>query len=426
MSTNTSLPINIILVENRREQRVHVHKILEQLPQVVLIDEEFDRETAVAQAHHLNPDIWLISLSLPDDDCIATVRQIKAIDHHAKILLLTPADPPHDVLLRAMDAGALGYLNEKADMDEYKLALEMTAEERPYLPPDSTHLLLQKASNELEISSSERRDQLTQLLVIFIPIGAGITALLGYLEGEFWEELGIHPQYLGINAADRLAVLVTNLLLLVGIFGPLLFTTLWITPIRERVNRRYAETAKKRPLARLLLRIVNGRIGWLLFAGLILVITLLIAEFAPLVSIMFIGTAVIAIVLINSLGLEEYIPRELDLPRYDPWQVLTFFGAVIVVVAFVLGYELLIIGPDMRPDGVHNPALAFFLDIEAFPVTVIDINGEAADYDALLLGGTPGVHVLHNPCNGSSFYVPAEQVFFLATDAVDCAKVTTP
>ena len=418
----TDAPIKIILVEHRHETQTTIHETIAQLPQFEIITEAFDRETAVSQANNTTPDIWIISLSLPDNECIATVRQIKTIDRHAKILLLTPTDPPHDLLLRAMDAGALSYINENAVSEEFQLALQMTAAERPYLPPESTHLILQKASNELEVSASERRDQMTQLLVVFIPIGAGITALLGYLEGEFWEQLGIHPQYLGINAAERLAVLITNLLLLIGIFGPLLFTTLWLTPFREGLNKKYGASAQKRPLLRLLLKIVNGRIGWLMFAGLILTITSLIARFAPLVSIMFIGTAVIAILLINTLGLEEYLPKELDLPRYNPWRVLIFFGTVIVIVAFVLGYELLIIGPDMRSDGVHNPTLAFFLDIEAFPVTVVDINGNEADYDALLLGGSPGVHVLHNPCNGNSFYVPAEQVFFLATEEVDCSK----
>ncbi len=421
-----STPTKVILVENRREQKEYIHQILNRLPNIEIIEDVFDRQTAVSQAYALSPDIWLISLTLPDADCVATVRQIKTIDKHAKILLLTPSNPPHDILLRAIDAGALGYVDEEANAKEFQIAIDTVVQERPYLPPEATHQILQKASNELETSSRERRDQLTQMLFIFIPIGAGLTALLNYVEGEFWEQLDINPQYLGINASDRLAVLVTNSLLLIGIFGPLLFTTLWLTPIRVWLTDKYGIKAEHHLGLRLLLKLVNGRIGTILFAGIILASSLFIARFAPLVSIMFIGTAVLAILLINTLGLEEYIPKQLDLPRYEPWRVFLFFSAVVAIFAFVLGYELLFVGPQMRPDGVDNPTLAFFLDIEAFPVTVIDINGEASDYDALLLGGAAGVHVLHNPCNNTSFYVPTERVFFQATKEVDCAKATTP
>ena len=138
------------------------------------------------------------------------------------------------------------------------------------------------------------------------------------------------------------------------------------------------------------------------------------------VLVVFVGPAVIAVLLVNVLGLEEYIPTQLDLPRFRPRQVLAISGVLGFILAALLGYELLIVGPDLRTDGVHNFWAAHLLDIEAFPVNVASQGDEGEVFGALLLGGARGAHVLYDPCHDEAIWVPVTKVELRAIDEVTC------
>ena len=45
------------------------------------------------------------------------------------------------------------------------------------------------------------------------------------------------------------------------------------------------------------------------------------------------------------------------------------------MIIIALGYEVLVVGPDLRPDGLHGTVAPLMLDLGANPVTLTDIDG---------------------------------------------------
>ena len=66
---------------------------------------------ALDQWRDLRPDVALVDISMPGMDGIDTVRQLKAQDPRAKVLMLTSSEE-QDEVVAAIDAGAQGYVTK--------------------------------------------------------------------------------------------------------------------------------------------------------------------------------------------------------------------------------------------------------------------------------------------------------------------------
>ena len=58
--------------------------------------------------------------------------------------------------------------------------------------------------------------------------------------------------------------------------------------------------------------------------------------------------------LANVLNMDDELPSFLHLPHLDSWRVLGFLGLILVVFLLALGAEVLIMGPDLRADGLQE------------------------------------------------------------------------
>ena len=67
--------------------------------------------SALEQWRQVRPDVAIVDISMPGMDGIDTVRQIKAQDPGAKVLMLTSSEEQDDVVA-ALDAGAEGYVTK--------------------------------------------------------------------------------------------------------------------------------------------------------------------------------------------------------------------------------------------------------------------------------------------------------------------------
>ena len=84
---------------------------------IEVIGEAEDGEDAVEKAHQLDPDVILMDLMMPKMTGIEAIKQIKAESLDARILVLT-SYAEDDLLLEAINEGALGYLMKDASPDE--------------------------------------------------------------------------------------------------------------------------------------------------------------------------------------------------------------------------------------------------------------------------------------------------------------------
>jgi len=102
---------------------------------VDVVGEAIDGRDAIEKARELDPEVILMDLMMPKMDGIEAIKVIKEETPDARILVLTSYGED-DLLLKAIDAGALGYLMKDASPDELVSTIKSVSMDRMSLPMD--------------------------------------------------------------------------------------------------------------------------------------------------------------------------------------------------------------------------------------------------------------------------------------------------
>jgi len=101
--------LRILIADDHSLVRRGARDVLQSRPGWRVVGEAVNGREAVAKAAHLQPDVAVVDIGMPELDGIEAARQIRSLAPAAKILILTMHESDH-VLQRAIDAGAHGYL----------------------------------------------------------------------------------------------------------------------------------------------------------------------------------------------------------------------------------------------------------------------------------------------------------------------------
>jgi DNA-binding NarL/FixJ family response regulator len=116
-----------------------------------------DGEAAVAAAAEHEADVILLDIAMPELTGIEAASRILAARPDARIVMLT-ASAARDQIIRAIDAGALGYLLKDAPPDELLDGIRAAARGEAPLDPKAARELLadRRAVREPELTGRER------------------------------------------------------------------------------------------------------------------------------------------------------------------------------------------------------------------------------------------------------------------------------
>ncbi len=118
-----------------------------------VVGEATNGREAVEKAIQLKPDVVVVDVSMPELEGIEAVRQIREAVPDTKVLVLTMHESDQ-LVRRALDAGALGYLL-KSDLTEcLPNAIRAVAEGKRFLTPKVSEIVL----NGFLKSTSERQE----------------------------------------------------------------------------------------------------------------------------------------------------------------------------------------------------------------------------------------------------------------------------
>jgi DNA-binding NarL/FixJ family response regulator len=133
--------IRVVIADDHAVVRTGLAQLLSTLEDVELVGSAANGAEAVAACREQRPDVVLMDLEMPGVDGIEATRRIKAAGPETAVVVLTSFSD-RERILRALDAGAAGYLLKDAEPDELARAVRAAARGDAPLDPKAARALL--------------------------------------------------------------------------------------------------------------------------------------------------------------------------------------------------------------------------------------------------------------------------------------------
>lgn len=125
-----------MIVDDHPVVRGGYHKLLENQPDITVVAEVGDGESACEQYAAINPNVVVLDLNMPGIGGLETIRRLRAKDSKAKILVFTMHESKI-MVSRALEAGAAGYLMKSSPAGEMVEAVRQVSAGKTFLNHDS-------------------------------------------------------------------------------------------------------------------------------------------------------------------------------------------------------------------------------------------------------------------------------------------------
>lgn len=155
--------IHILIADDHPVVREGLAGMLAGQEDFVVVGLAADGHTAVALHNSLTPDVTLMDLRMPGLDGVGAIMAIKKARPSAHILVLTTYDSDADIV-RAVEAGATGYLLKDTPREELFRAIRAAARGESVLAPAVASRLMTRMRAPAEENLSAREIEVLQLV----------------------------------------------------------------------------------------------------------------------------------------------------------------------------------------------------------------------------------------------------------------------
>ncbi len=208
--------IRVLLVDDHPVVRTGVRGMLAAEPDIEVVGEASSGAEAIARAAELRPDVVLMDLRMPDLDGVVATGRILAGNADIRVVVLTTYETDADIL-RAVEAGAAGYLLKDASPDELSRAIRAAARGETVLAPPVAARLVRSVRHPVTSTPLSARE-----IEVLRLVGKGLTnAEIGrrlYI-GEATVKTHLLRSFTKLGVSDRTAAVTTALAR--GILGEL-------------------------------------------------------------------------------------------------------------------------------------------------------------------------------------------------------------
>ncbi len=132
--------IRILLADDHLVIRGGLRLVLEREPGLTVVGEAADGREAIRLAQELSPDVAVLDVAMPNLNGIEAARQITAGSSCAVVMLSMHSDESY--VLRALNAGARGYLLKDSPEQDLLAAVKAVNEGKAFFSPAISRVLV--------------------------------------------------------------------------------------------------------------------------------------------------------------------------------------------------------------------------------------------------------------------------------------------
>jgi len=135
---------NLLLVDDHSLIRAGVRALVADIPGYAVIGEANDGSQLLELVVQLDPDIVLLDISMRSTGGLEALGRLQAAGSRSKVLLLSMHTDP-ELIMRALEMGAHGYLLKDTTAAELEQALAALRSDERYLSPAIAHTVINQA-----------------------------------------------------------------------------------------------------------------------------------------------------------------------------------------------------------------------------------------------------------------------------------------
>lgn len=152
--------IRILIVDDHTILRAGIRVLLELYPDLEVVGEAGDGETALARCRELQPDVVLMDIAMPGMSGLIATRQLVESCPHSRVLILTQHENK-EYILSALKVGAAGYILKRAADTELVTAIRTVAAGKSYLDPNVTGIVVENLRQQPDTTSTDLYETLS-------------------------------------------------------------------------------------------------------------------------------------------------------------------------------------------------------------------------------------------------------------------------
>ena len=147
-------PIRILLADDHTVMRRGLRLLLESQPDFSVVAEAADGRQAVEQAEASQPDVAVLDIAMPNLSGIEAAQRITAALPRAAVVILS-MHSDEGYVLRALKAGAKGYLLKDSAEGDLIQAIKAVHQGRTFFSPEITKMLVADYVQEIRARGVE-------------------------------------------------------------------------------------------------------------------------------------------------------------------------------------------------------------------------------------------------------------------------------
>jgi DNA-binding NarL/FixJ family response regulator len=145
--------IKVLIVDDHPVVRLGLRTMLESEDNISVTGMAGSGKEALAEVQRVQPDVVLMDLRMPEMEGAEAITELRRIMPGIRILVLTNYEAD-EYVLRALQAGAMGYLLKSTPQEEIVKAVEMVHDNHRCIPPNIAQRLFDTIARE-ELSQRE-------------------------------------------------------------------------------------------------------------------------------------------------------------------------------------------------------------------------------------------------------------------------------